>query len=346
MSAAEPRRVGEHFILGFRGIVLPQWLIDFEREFGLGGVLLFDCDLESGTQLRNVESREQVTALCASLHGLVSRPLVFVDQEGGLVRRLKPARGFAELPSAAAFAELDDPTASEIALASYREMAACGIDFNLAPVVDLNTNPENPNIGVLERSFSSDADSVRRCVRIVSEAARETGVRLCLKHYPGLGGARVDSHRELTDVTGTNPPDQERLFVELGSEIPGGAVLVSHALDRSLDPVWPASVSEPHIRKLRAAWPEVLLITDDVQMAGLRLLCGTADAALRAMRAGVDWVCIGNNLAREEGESVAAAEQLREVAAQDAALAAILAASCARIQTAKRASLGAGAASG
>jgi len=342
VSAAERSRAGEHFILGFRGTELPEWLVDFEREFGLGGVLLFDRDLESGTRLRNVESREQVTALCASLHALASRPLVFVDQEGGLVRRLKPARGFAELPSAAAFANLDDRAASEIALASYREMAACGIDFNLAPVVDLNTNPENPNIGVLERSFAPDAASVRRCVRIVSEAARETGVQLCLKHYPGLGGARVDSHRELTDVTGTNSPEQERLFAELGPEIPGGAVLVSHALDRSLDPVWPASVSAPHIRKLRAAWPDVLLVTDDVQMAGLRLLCGTEDASLRAVRAGVDWVCIGNNLAREEGESVAAAEQLRAAAVRDETLARGLEASRARIAAAKRASFAGG----
>jgi beta-N-acetylhexosaminidase len=335
LSAPRPAGVGEHFVLGFRGTFLPDWLLEFEREFGLGGVLLFDRDLESGRDLRNVESVAQLTELCAEVHALESHPLVFVDQEGGLVRRLKPARGFAELPSAAGFAQLDEERARDVASASYRQMRECGIDFNLAPVVDLNSNPDNPNIGAIERSFGAEPSEVRRCVAILADVARECGVQLCLKHYPGLGGARVDSHREQTDVTGTNSPVQEALFVELAAEVPGSAVLLSHAIDRDCDPVWPASASEAHVRKLREACPDALLITDDVQMGGLRLFAGTADAAHRALRAGMDWVCIGNNLAREEGECVEAARLVRREVQRDADLAARLADSRARIRRAK-----------
>jgi beta-N-acetylhexosaminidase len=335
-------RVGEHFVLGFRGTALPDWLLEFEREFGLGGILLFDRDVESGGDLRNVESGPQVAALCAAVHALDSRPLVFVDQEGGRVRRLKPARGFAELPSAAEFARLEDSHARAVASESYRQMRECGIDFNLAPVVDLNSNPENPNIGALERSFSPEPAEVRRCVRILAVVARESGVQLCLKHYPGLGGARVDSHREPTDVTGTNSPDQEALFVELQSEVPGSAILLSHAIDRARDPDWPASVSDAVVGELRRACPEALLITDDVQMEGLRRFCDTPEAAVRAASAGVDWVCIGNNLAREEAECVAAARRLRHEAARDRRLETRLSESRARIRAAKRRARAAG----
>ena len=336
MSALDATGVGEHFVLGFRGTRLPEWLVEFEREFGLGGILLFDRDVESDAPLRNVESTAQLGELCAGVHALESRPLVFVDQEGGRVRRLKPERGFAELPSAAAFGKLGDERAREVVSESYLQMRACGIDFNLAPVVDLNSNPENPNIGALERAYSAEPGEVRRCVRIVAAAARESGIQLCLKHYPGLGGARVDSHLELTDVTDTNPPAQEALFVELLAEVPGGAILLSHAIDRARDPVWPASVSEAQVRGVRGACPEALLITDDVQMAGLRQLCGTSDAALRALSVGVDWVCIGNNLEREEGESVEAADRVRREAALDGALETRLVESRIRIAEAKR----------
>ena len=87
-------RVGEHFMLGFHGFAVPDWVREFEREFGLGGLILFDRDVARGGP-RNIEGPEQVRALCAEIHALDSRPLVFIDQEGGKVRRLKPAAGFA-----------------------------------------------------------------------------------------------------------------------------------------------------------------------------------------------------------------------------------------------------------
>jgi hypothetical protein len=83
-------RPGEQFLLGFRGLALPDWLRAFEAEHGLGGVILFDRDVQLGG-LRNVESPAQLRALCVEVHALPSRPLVFVDQEGGRVLRLKPA---------------------------------------------------------------------------------------------------------------------------------------------------------------------------------------------------------------------------------------------------------------
>ena len=330
-------RVGEAFMLGFRGLELPDWLVDFEARHGLGGVLLFDRDLESPGALRNVESPDQLAALCAAVHGLPSRPLVCVDQEGGKVRRLKPERGFAELPSARQLAGLDAEEARQVLVESYGEMQRLGIDIALAPVVDLDTNPDNPNIGALERSFSADEQVVRRCVAQVAAVAREVGLQLCLKHYPGLGGASTDSHLELTDVTGCNSAEQEALFCELVSEIPGDSVMLSHGIDRDRDPDAPASISEPIIRSLRRRLPDTLFITDDIQMQGLRGICTTLEACLRALRSGVDLVCIGNNLHAEQDECEEAARTLQEAVASDAELRRMLESAIARIARRKKA---------
>ncbi len=328
-------RAGEHFLLGFRGLAVPEWLRAFAAEHRLGGVILFDRDLQRGG-VRNVESPEQVRALCAEVHALPGRPLVFVDQEGGKVRRLKAAAGFAELPSARAFAALPEAEARALAAASCAEMKALGIDFDLAPVVDLDTNPDNPNIGKIERAFSGDAAEVRRCARLFGEAARAAGLGLCVKHYPGLGGARTDSHLALTDLSGLVSREQEELFYELAGELPGGAALISHGFVREWDAACPASISPAAVARFRAARPDTLLITDDVQMRGLQGAAGTIDAALRALAAGVDLVCIGNNLLAQAEECIEAACAARERAQGDAGFAAQLAASRERIAARKR----------
>jgi beta-N-acetylhexosaminidase len=314
---------------------VPEWLRGFAAEYGLGGVILFDRDLQLGG-VRNVGSPEQVRALCAEVHALPGRPLVFVDQEGGRVRRLKAAAGFCELPSAKAFAALPEAEARRVASASCAEMKALGIDFDLAPVIDFDTNPDNPNIGKLERAFSADGAEVRRCARLLGDAARAAGLGLCVKHYPGLGGARTDSHLARTDLSGLISGDQERAFYELCAELPGRAALLSHGFVREWDPTRPASISPAAVARFRAVQLDALLITDDVQMQGLQGAAGSVDASLQALAAGIDLVCIGNNLLAQADECIEAARAARERAQRDAAFAARLAASCERIAERKR----------
>ena len=91
--------IGELFILGFYGKVIPDWLKEFAARYGLGGVILFDYSCRTGQYDNNIESPEQVRALCSEIASLPSSPLVFIDQEGGLVRRLKETSGFRPLPS-------------------------------------------------------------------------------------------------------------------------------------------------------------------------------------------------------------------------------------------------------
>jgi beta-N-acetylhexosaminidase len=186
-------------------------------------------------------------------------------------------------------------------------MRELGIDFDLAPVIDADTNPENPNIGAIERSFSKDLAVVRANAMLLAEVARECGLQLCLKHYPGLGGAGVDSHAELTELDGRFQPAQEALFAALAPSVPGRAVLLSHGLVRSWDPEWPVSISPVAIGRLRAAEPDLLLVSDDLQMEGLRRCAPLTGACVQAIRAGLDLLCIGNNLRYEESAAEEAA---------------------------------------
>jgi beta-N-acetylhexosaminidase len=234
-------------------------------------------------------------------------------------------------------ARLEEGEAREVVNASFAEMRTLGIDFNLAPVVDLNLNSRNPNIGVLERSFSADPNEVRRCVAIFNSASRRVGLGLCLKHYPGIGGAVTDSHLELTDLSETISDEQIGLFTELCDVILGGAIVLSHGFVKEWDPVWPVSVSTRAIGSLRRTVPRALLITDDVQMNGLRHFGSTVEMSIRALQAGVDLVCIGNNLLAEETACVDAAKAARALMDDDSAARLTLCASQERVAIRKAA---------
>ncbi len=329
-------RVGELLALGFRGTRVPFWLRDFERRHGLGGVLLFDRDLRSRGP-RNVESPAQLRALCEALHALPSRPLVLVDQEGGQVRRLKEARGFAPLPSAAAQAALPRAARRALLRASCEQMAGLGIDMDLAPVVDVDANPDNPNLGALERCFSADPAVVAENARLWADAARRAGLLLCLKHYPGLGAARTDSHTHRTDLSGTLDPTQLDLFHVLAAETPGRAVLLCHALVKEWDPERPVSVSPAAVGRLREAVPEALLLSDDLGMQGVRAWLDVPAAAVAALAAGVDLALVGNNLAGADADPRALASRLEEAVAADPRLAERARAAAARVAQRKRA---------
>jgi beta-N-acetylhexosaminidase len=305
-------QVGELFILGFFGKTVPDWLREFAARFGLGGVILFDYSVRTRQYDNNIESPQQVRALCAEIARLPSSPLVFIDQEGGLVRRLKDTRGFAPLPSAKEFNLLPLQHKREILAASLHELRALGVRFNFAPVIDVDYNPDNPNIGRIKRSYSANIGEVEANALLMSALAREARVGLCLKHYPGIGGANVDSHQDFMDISDALRPEQETLFHALAPKMFGDAVLISHAIVRQWDPDNPATLSSAAIGRLRARLPETLLITDDMQMQGLQKALGTAAASFQSLRAGIDMLCIGNNLFDQEAEMAGIAEAVEQ----------------------------------
>ena len=294
--------VGELFILGFYGKVIPAWLKQFAARYGLGGIILFDYSCQTRQYDNNIESPEQVRRLCHEISALPSSPMVFIDQEGGLVRRLKESSGFKPLPSQKEFNLLVPEAKREILTASFTEMRQLGIHYNFAPVIDVDYNPDNPNIGKIKRAYSADIRQVAANALLAGEVARDARLGLCLKHFPGIGGAEVDSHQEFMDISDALHPEQEALFYALAPGMFGDAVLVSHAIVRQWDSDNPITLSAAGIGRLRGHLPDTLIITDDMQMQGLQKALGTRDASLQSLQAGMDMLCIGNNLLNQEQE--------------------------------------------
>ena len=305
-------RVGELFLLGFFGKTVPAWLEQFAGRYGLGGVILFDYSCQTRQYDNNIESPEQVRELCAKISALPSSPMVFIDQEGGLVRRLKEGRGFQPLPSAKEFNLRPADEKRSLLTASYAELRQLGIHYNFAPVIDVDYNPDNPNIGKIKRAFSADIAEVEANALLVNEVAREARIGLCLKHFPGIGGASVDSHQEFMDISAALRPEQEDLFYRLSPKMFGDAVLVSHAIVSQWDAANPLTLSEAGLGRLRRRLPDTLLISDDMQMQGLQKAMGTRAASLQALKAGMDMLCIGNNLIDQEQEMAAIAETVEQ----------------------------------
>ena len=303
--------VGELFILGFFGKTVPNWLKQFAAKYGLGGVILFDYSCRTGNYDNNIESPDQVRRLCEELSSLPSHPMLFIDQEGGMVRRLKEGRGFQPLPSAKDFNDLAADRKRAVLRASFAELRQLGFHYNFAPVIDVDYNPDNPNIGRIKRSFSADIAEVEANALIANEVARELRIGLCLKHYPGIGGAVVDSHADFMDISEALRPEQEELFYRLAPRMCGDAVLVSHAIVRQWDKHHPTTLSEAGVGRLRARLPDTLLVSDDMQMQGLQKALGTEAASVQALRAGIDLLCIGNNLLDQEQEMAGLAETIQ-----------------------------------
>jgi beta-N-acetylhexosaminidase len=201
---------------------------------GVAGVILF---------ARNVTSPAQVAGLCHDLKRYAGRPLlVMVDQEGGPTVRLKD--GFTPLPTMRALGRTGDPAiARRVGEIVGQELRAVGIDFALAPVLDVDTNPDNPVIG--QRSFSSDPAVVSAMACAVIEGIQSRGVAACGKHFPGHGDTAQDSHYTLPRL----PHALDRLeSIELqpfraASRCGVAAIMSAHIVFEAIDPDRPATMS-------------------------------------------------------------------------------------------------------
>ena len=296
------QKIGQLFLIGFEGDSIDEShpvAADITQR-NLGGVILFDRSLAKKQGHNNIRSADQLKVLTATLQGLARTPLLIaVDQEGGKVRRLKPEMGFPATASAAELGQKNDRTLTTIHAATTADtLQALGFNLNLAPVVDVNSFPECPVIGRLDRSFSPIPDTVSAHAGEWIKAHRARGVLSCLKHFPGHGSSRADSHLGFTDITGTWSPGELQPYKDL---IAGGladAIMTGHLFHKELDPIHPATLSPRIIGKLlrRELRFTGVVISDDLQMKAITDRYGLEEAACLALAAGVDLLIIGNNL--------------------------------------------------
>ncbi|WP_328425884.1 glycoside hydrolase family 3 protein [Micromonospora sp. NBC_00389] len=277
---------------GFVGTTPPPWVCRWLGE-GLGSVVLF---------ARNVVDTAQVAALTATLRAERPDVIVAIDEEAGDVTRIESVRGSSR-PGNFALGAVDDPELTEaVARDLGVELAGAGVTLDYAPDADVNSNPANPVIGV--RSFGADPALVARHTAAWVRGLQAGGVAACAKHFPGHGDTRVDSHHDLPRITA----DRDRLdAVELApfrAAVAAGvqAVMTGHLLVPALDPQLPATLSQRILGGLlrdEMGFSGVV-VTDAVEMRAVADRYGFAGAAVRALAAGADAICVGGERADEQ----------------------------------------------
>lgn len=284
-------------VVGFRGLRIgPADPITKAVEAGLGGVILFDRDRSTG--LRNIESPPQLAALTAALRATAPGNLIIaIDQEGGRVSRLEPARGFPATRSQAAVGATGDPqVAFEAGRTMGGTMANAGIDLDLAPVVDVNVNPTNPAVGALQRSFSAEPAIVAAMAEAEIHGLHELGIRAAIKHFPGLGSARANTDLDDVDVTLTWSEAELEPFETLISLGLPDAVMTGHMVNDTIDPGIPASLSPATVDGLlraRLGWTGAA-ITDDLGAEAIASRYTRSEAVALAIEAGNDLLLFAN----------------------------------------------------
>ncbi|WP_432134018.1 MULTISPECIES: glycoside hydrolase family 3 protein [unclassified Streptomyces] len=277
---------------GFPGTTAPDWLLRRLGE-GLASVGLFG---------RNIASPEQLTALTAQLRAERDDVLVAIDEEGGDVTRLEVRTG-SSFPGNHALGAVDDTELTRaVAHELGRRLAACGVDFNWAPSADVNSNPDNPVIGV--RSFGADPALVARHTAAYVTGLQSAGVAACTKHFPGHGDTAVDSHLALPRIDAGAALLGERELLPFRAAIAAGtrAVMSAHILVPALDPDRPATLSRRVLTDLlrRELGYDGLIVTDGMEMRAIAATYGIERGSVLAVAAGADAICVGGGLADDE----------------------------------------------
>ena len=258
-------KLGQRLAAGFQGLEPPKEFLRLIKEYKVGNIILFRRNIQDGPQLKK---------LCATLRKVVEEetgvtPFITIDQEGGVVTRLPESE--VNIPGAMAVAATGNPrNAYDMGLLTAQELRSYGVDFDLAPVMDINCNPDNPVIGV--RSYGDTPERVAEYGSQMVRGLLDGGVYCSLKHFPGHGDTAVDSHLGL--------PCIDRSFDEL--------------MQRELKP-FIAGIEAGRI--MTGLLREKLgfggiIISDCMEMDAIKKFYGTVNGVLAAMKAGVDLVFV------------------------------------------------------
>lgn len=308
MKQALQEKIYQLFILGLEGTELKNNsnLINALQN-GLGGVIFFT---------QNIKTKKQIKTLIKDIKNEAAIPLFLsIDQEGGRVERTENLYNGKTFLSAKFAAEKGEEFLKEQTGKIAHLLNNLGFNLNYAPVLDVNTNPDNPIIG--ERAFSNNTGEVIKYGKIVTETYLKNGIIPCGKHFPGHGDANLDSHLALPKI---NLPLEEMKEHHISpfKEVNTPMIMVAHLHCTAFDKEeTPSSLSKNVLGYLKNTLNyQGLIITDDMNMGGV-LNIDEVEACIKAIKAGVDILLYRGS----DDKTINIIESLTESAIKDSELA-------------------------
>jgi beta-N-acetylhexosaminidase len=315
------QKIGQLMVCGFkanRAVEASNEILELIRDYHVGGIILFGRNIGTPEEILQLTTRLQLEAKNAGHE----RPLLIcIDQENGVVRRL--GEGTTVFPGAMLLGATDHSNfAYEMGVATGTELKALGINWNLAPVVDVNNNADNPVIGV--RSFGETPEKVAEFGKAAMKGMQAAGVITALKHFPGHGDTNLDSHLELPTITHPIERLEEVELVPFKECIKEGAdtIMSAHVYFPAIEkqPGVPATMSKSVITGLlrEKLGFQGVVTTDCMEMKAISDTIGTAQGAVEAIKAGVDLIMISHlpNLQKDAIEAIEKAVEGGEISSK------------------------------
>jgi beta-N-acetylhexosaminidase len=297
-------KIGQMILIGMPKAEVDSAVIREVRQGKVGALIYFEKNVPKSTSAYAALKKMSWTYQKAAPIPL----FICIDQEGGRVNRLKEKYGFTRSITAAAIGRSKSlDSARFYAEATAATLSGVGINVNFAPCVDVAVNPTNPVIVKAERSYSANEDSVALFAKEVVKAHRKYGIVTSLKHFPGHGSSKDDTHFGLADVTKTWSARELKPYKTLLDSGYVDAVMTSHIVNKNLDKKGlPGTLSKSVIDSLlrRKIGFNGVVFTDDMQMQAITSQYGLEEAIKLAVNAGVDIMCFSNNIQGNEVRTV------------------------------------------
>lgn len=309
--------VGQRMVVGFSGAEIDEELKDLICNYKIGNVILFKHNIVSNSQLKK---------LCQDIQQLVREhtghdAFIALDQEGGMVTRLE--QDAANMPGAMAIAATGNiENCYEAGKITGEQLKSVGVNFNLAPTVDINSNMDNPVIGV--RSFGDEPEQVVSYAVAMTKGLLEGGILACAKHFPGHGDTNVDSHLGLPLIDKDIDELEQCELIPFRKVIEAGipAVMTTHILFPKIETDnIPATMSRKIITGLlrEKLGFSGLIVSDCMEMSAIKKYYGTVEGCIQAMNAGVDLIFLSHTamVAREVSDALTKALESNKISMDD-----------------------------
>lgn len=295
------KKIGQMLMVGFHGTSAPanSQICKDIKKYNVGAVILFDMNPVNKSKPKNIATKSQVKKLTKQLQSCSAdgKLLIAVDQEGGKVQRLKSRYGFyGKFPKASDVIKMDQSKIKSTYIKMSKELKSVGINYNLAPVVDLDINMKNHVIHGLGRSYGKDPKLVAKYASTFIDAMHHYGVLTSIKHFPGHGSSVGDTHKGYVDVTKLWNKDELKPYKLLKDK--ADTVMVAHVFNKNLDASYPATLSAKTVNGIlrNKLGYRGVVITDDLQMGAISQKYRLKNTLQLAINAGNDILLFGNQL--------------------------------------------------